>query len=363
METRSGAVDILVDYQGAWGLGDLLCSDPLVDGLAEQHRGSRIWLRGRAGNVIHNPRVAGMAAVAQRFDRVVAVKLFTHMDRAAYGRLEALPSLIEHMCSYGGIAPGQRRPRLHLGAEERARAAALALPRRPRVAICADHLDPLRHWPVERWQQVAALLHAAGATVIGLGQHHRLGCGIDLVGRLSVRECAAVLEQCDLFAGNNSGLFHYAQAAGTPCVTLFSLARPGRFVHPDAIVHAVEAAGLPCLHCMTRCFAAMQHTGCIASPRGRCMTDIAVATVLDAIDGALRAVTAHPRYVPGGRDQRCAPAATKSSTAATAMASTPLCVATAAARSTGSSSACSAVSPPCSDASSPGAGVSARPAR
>ena len=38
METRSGAVDILVDYQGAWGLGDLLCSDPLVDCLAEQHR-------------------------------------------------------------------------------------------------------------------------------------------------------------------------------------------------------------------------------------------------------------------------------------------------------------------------------------
>jgi len=357
-------VDILVDYQGAWGLGDLLCSDPLVDGLADQHEGARIWLRGKAGNVIHNPRVAGVAVPGQRFDRAVEVKLFTHMDRAAYGRLEALPSLIEHMCSYGGIAPGERRPRLHLGANERATAHALALPRRPRVAICADHQDPLRHWPVDRWQQVAALLHAAGATVIGIGQHHRLGCGIDLVGRLSVREAAAVLEQCDLFVGNNSGLFHYAQAAGTPCVTLFSLALPSRFVHPGAVVHAVEAQGLPCLHCMTRCFAAMQQTGCIAQPRGRCMTDIAVEAVLDAIDGALRAVAARPRYVPGsGRDQRWTAAATASSTAATAIANTPLREATAAARSTGSSSASSASSPACSVVCKPGSGASARPAR
>src|SRR5262245_56200507 len=340
MATGTARMDILVDYQGAWGLGDLLCSDPLVDGLADQHQGARIWLRGKAGNVIHNPCVAGMASAAQTFDRVVEVKLFTHMDRAAYGRLEALPSLIEHMCSYGGVAPGARRPRLHLGAAERASAAALALPRRPRVAICADHLDPLRHWPVDRWQQVAALLHAAGATVVGLGQHHRLGCGIDLVGRLSVRECAAVLEQCDLFVGNNSGLLHYAQAAGTPCVALFSLALPRRFVHPGAVVHAVEADGLPCLHCMTRCFAAMQPTGCIASPRGRCRTDIDVEPVLEAIDGALRASAAHPRYAApaAGRDQRWTAAAAANSTAPTAIESQPLRAATAAARSTGSSS-------------------------
>jgi hypothetical protein len=30
-------VRILVDYQGAWGLGDLLCSDPLLLGLREKY--------------------------------------------------------------------------------------------------------------------------------------------------------------------------------------------------------------------------------------------------------------------------------------------------------------------------------------
>lgn len=282
-------MDVLVDYQGQWGLGDLLCSDPMVLGLHEKFGpGTRVFLRGKAGNVVHNPYVTGMATAGQQFDAVVAVRLFTHMDRAEYGRLEALPSLIDHLCSYGAVAPRERRPKLWLTPDDHAGVARWDLGRRPRIALCADFVDPLRHWPVERWRQVAQVLQDAGATVIGIGQSAQLGTGIDLVGRLSMRETAAVLTQCDLFVGNNSGPFHYAQAAGLPCVTLFSLATPSRFVHPGATVFPVRAAGLPCLECMTKCFAAMQRTGCIANPRGRCMLEIPVEAVLEAIDGALQ---------------------------------------------------------------------------
>ncbi|MCA8950868.1 MAG: glycosyltransferase family 9 protein [Planctomycetes bacterium] len=283
-------MDVLIDYQGGWGLGDLLCSDPMVAGLCEQHGpDTRVFLRGKVGNVIHNPGVAGMARADQRFDRIVEVKLFSHMDRAAYGRLEAMPSLIDHMCSYAGALPSDRRPRLWLRPDDLTARDRLPTKRRPRVAICADHVDPLRHWPVERYRLVARALHDAGAEVVAVGATHRLDVGLDLVGRLSIRETAAVLSTCDLFVGNNSGPFHYAQAAGVRCVTLFSLALPSRFSHPGAEVFPVEADGLPCLHCMTRCFAAMQTSGCIADPRGRCMTDIPVERVLDAIERALRA--------------------------------------------------------------------------
>lgn len=282
-------MDVLIDYQGPWGLGDLLCSDPLVLGLYEQHGpGTRIYLRGRPGNILHNPRVTGMAQDGQTFDRVVPVTLFSHMDPQRFARLEAMPSLIDHMCSYGDVAPSDRRPRLHLTAADVAINSQLPKKHRVRIALCADYIDPLRHWPVDRWRTVAATLQAAGAEVVGIGIEHRLGVGIDCVGALTLRQAAAVLTTCDLFVGNNSGPFHYAQAAGVDCVTLFSLAVPSRFVHPGARVHVVEATGLPCLHCMSRCFVAMQQTGCIASPRGRCMTDIPVERVLDAIDGALQ---------------------------------------------------------------------------
>lgn len=284
-------MDVRIDYQGTWGLGDLLCSDPMLAGLVERHGpDTRIWLSGKVGNVIHNPLACGMATPAQRFDRIVEVKLFTHMDREAYARLEAMPSLIDHMCSYAGVVPSDRRPQLHLRPDDLAIRSQLPQANGPRIAICADFVDPLRHWPVERWRTVARVLHDAGAQVVGIGTKDRLGVGVDAVGRLSMRETAGLLGACDLFVGNNSGPFHYAQAAGLPCVTLFSLATPSRFVHPGATVHVVQADGLPCLHCMSRCFVAMQKTGCIASPRGRCMLDIGEEPVLLAIDAALQAL-------------------------------------------------------------------------
>ena len=282
-------MDILVDFIGQWGLGDLLCADPMVLGLHEKHGpGTRVFLRGKVGNLIHNPLVTGMAESGQSFDHTVAVTLFTHMDRAAYGRLEAMPSLIDHMSSYANVQPSDRRPRLHLQPDDLAVLQQIALPPQPRIALCADFVDPLRHWPIERWRTVAKVLQDAGAHVVSIGQQPGLGIGLDLCGKLTMRETAALLTRCDLFVGNNSGPFHYAQAAGVPCVTLFSLATPQRFVHPGATVHAVRAEGLPCLECMSRCFTSMQQSGCIASPRGRCMTDIAIEPVLEAIDRALQ---------------------------------------------------------------------------
>ena len=281
-------MDVLVDYQGQWGLGDLLCSDPMMLGLCERFGpGTRIFVNGKCGNVLHNPLVCGPAVPGQRFDHVVAVKLFTHMDHGEYQQLEAMPSLVAHMCSYAAVTPSDLRPRLHLHPEDLHVLRRIPLRNKPRIAICADFVDPLRHWPIERWRTVAEVLHDAGAQVLEVGTKDRLGVGTDLVGKLTMRETAAVLSACNLFVGNNSGPFHYAQAAGVPCVTLFSLATPERFVHQGATVYPVEATGLPCLHCMSRCFAAMQKSGCTAAPRGRCMTDIGVDTVLETINTAL----------------------------------------------------------------------------
>src|SRR5690606_8909710 len=112
---------------------------------------TRIWLHGKTGNVAHNPLVQGMARPGQRFDHTVEVKLFTHMPREDYARLEALPSLIDHMCSYAGVTPSDRRPKLHLQPDDLAVLRRIPLLPKPRVVICADFVDPLRHWPVERF--------------------------------------------------------------------------------------------------------------------------------------------------------------------------------------------------------------------
>jgi ADP-heptose:LPS heptosyltransferase len=54
---------------------------------------------------------------------------------------------------------------------------------------------------------------------------------LDLAGRTSLLEAAAVLSHMQLFIGNDSGLGHIAAAAGIPTLTLFGPGEPLRY-HP-----------------------------------------------------------------------------------------------------------------------------------
>ncbi|GEM_PF-2369956 len=279
---------ILLDFLGNWGLGDLLCADPLVGELLRREgEPVEIRTRGKAGNLLHHPSVAGEAPPAWEPDETVAVKLFTHMPIEEYARLEALPSLVDHMCAYAGVVPLERKPRLHLDSQVREILGKLPLeriPGRPLVAVCTDYLDPYRHWPREKWIPVLEHLLRRGARIVEMGLQPPLGAGMDLCGgRLPLRVLAGVLEKCDLFLGHNTGTFHYAQAAGTPCLVLFSLALPQRFVHDGALVLPVQA-DLPCRNCMTRDMAGRVKGGCPFDPPGECMRALPVEQVLQALD-------------------------------------------------------------------------------
>ncbi|UFN49835.1 glycosyltransferase family 9 protein [Roseomonas sp. OT10] len=93
-------------------------------------------------------------------------------------------------------------------------------------------------WPAERFEALAAALTAPGGPLPGArivllggpGAQERamaaplvaaLPGALDLIGRLSLPEAAAVLRRCALFVGNDSGLMHLSAAAGTPTLGLF----------------------------------------------------------------------------------------------------------------------------------------------
>lgn len=72
---------------------------------------------------------------------------------------------------------------------------------------------------------------------------------LNLCGRLSVRESAAVLEQSDLFIGHDSGPMHLAAAVGTPCVAIFSSRNlPGAW-YPHGQRNRVLYQPMPCQGC------------------------------------------------------------------------------------------------------------------
>jgi ADP-heptose:LPS heptosyltransferase len=104
----------------------------------------------------------------------------------------------------------------------------------PLVAIAPGASFPHKMWPTERFVTVSEVLHeeyGCRFVVIGADADRPLGvkleeslgdCCLDMTGRTTVTQLAALLSLCRLFVGNDSGPAHVASAANCPCVTVTS---------------------------------------------------------------------------------------------------------------------------------------------
>lgn len=128
--------------------------------------------------------------------------------------------------------------------------------------------DSLRGWglvmlgvEVERDRSDALLKHWSGPS-------------LNLCGRLSVRESAAVLERCQSFAGHDSGPMHLAAAVGTPCVVVFSARNLPGVWFPYGKRHRVLYHSVPCWDCRFEICEKYQK---------KCIASISVSEVFDAV--------------------------------------------------------------------------------
>lgn len=144
-----------------------------------------------------------------------------------------------------------------------------------------------RGWPLENFAELA--LRIIGETrcrvVVTGGErdkqafssvHQLFGPGVvDLIGRCTLSETAALLKRASLFVGNDSGIMHLAAAAGTPLVALFGPQSPVKF-GPWSPRARVIYRGMQCSPCRQKFF-----TECSPSPRMRpaCMENISVSDV------------------------------------------------------------------------------------
>jgi heptosyltransferase III len=102
-----------------------------------------------------------------------------------------------------------------------------------------------KDWGSDNWGKLAALLSKRrpqlGLVLIGASEESALsdavreawvGPTINLCGRSSPRESAAVIERSVLFVGHDSGPMHLAAAVGAPVVAVFSWHNPPGQWHP-----------------------------------------------------------------------------------------------------------------------------------
>jgi ADP-heptose:LPS heptosyltransferase len=127
-----------------------------------------------------------------------------------------------------------------------------------------------RRWAPERFAQLAdTLFHDVGGQLILMGGPEEAELHQQIMGMMqsgmptrsfaskgSIRVAAAVLEQADLFVGNDSGLMHLATAVGTPTVAIFGLTNSdawGPYTGGTPVQQAIVVKlDLPCMPCFYR---------------------------------------------------------------------------------------------------------------
>jgi len=156
------------------------------------------------------------------------------------------------------------------------------------VALCPGaEYGPAKRWPASHFAETAARLKAQGMTPIVLGSPKDVpiglsieqlsnGAALNLAGKTTLDEAMHLIAGSAMVVTNDSGLMHVAAALGKPQVALFGSSSPGH-TPPLSDAAVVIYKHLECSPCFAR-----------ECPLGhlRCLTDIAPAEVLSAIERA-----------------------------------------------------------------------------
>ena len=120
----------------------------------------------------------------------------------------------------------------------------------------------VKNWGEQNWSNLVALLYGRygryALVCIGAASEHDIaeeilkrwkGLTINLCGKMTPRESAAVLEKADLFIGHDSGPMHLSASVGTPCMAIFSGRNLPRVWYPYGKHHRVIYHEVGCNGC------------------------------------------------------------------------------------------------------------------
>jgi lipopolysaccharide heptosyltransferase II len=224
-------------------------------------------------------------------------RLFTHST--AYSQddyeIDSFFRLLEPL----GIKPGEvARPFLAVPgtATERGDAILGEIKGRGFVTIFPGASIRERQWGADKFGKVAEMLAALGVAVVVVGggddkgQGEAIvsrGTGLNLAGRTSLSETAAVIRKSALLLSGDSGVLHIAVGLGIPTVSLFGPGRARKWA-PRGERHMVIDKGLSCSPCTT--FGTTPPCPIAA----QCMNDITADEVFNAVTVLLTATGGLP---------------------------------------------------------------------
>ena len=154
-----------------------------------------------------------------------------------------------------------------------------------------------KQWPIERYREVLVKVMADNpnsqivlfGSVLEKEMIRELASGLKgrislAAGKTSVKQVAALIEQCDLLVCNDSGLMHAAVAVGTPVAAIYG-PTDYRRTAPLGDLHTIIRHELPC----SPCFKLEGDDQVHACPHHDCLMTITPEEVLNAIIDSTRA--------------------------------------------------------------------------
>jgi ADP-heptose:LPS heptosyltransferase len=161
---------------------------------------------------------------------------------------------------------------------------------KPFVSLFPGASIPERRWDVNKFAEVAKRLHDRGIStvVVGGGGEAASGdrivagtYGLNLAGKTSIAETAAIIERSKLLVSGDSGILHIGVGLGKPTVSLFGPGIAKKWA-PQGNYHIVINKDLSCSPCTSF------GTTPVCPIGVRCMSDISVAEVVAAIDKLMK---------------------------------------------------------------------------
>jgi ADP-heptose:LPS heptosyltransferase len=177
----------------------------------------------------------------------------------------------------------------------RAREALAAAGEMPVIAVSVGTKVQSKDWGAENWRNLLRELAVAakGHALVLCGAAEEFAASeaaaagwleaggtltINLCGKLTPRESAAVFERARMFLGHDSGPMHLAAAVQTPCVAIFAARNRPRVWFPYGRQHKVIYHQVDCWGCGLET--------CVVE-RKKCITSITVAEVMAAVRDVL----------------------------------------------------------------------------
>ncbi len=249
-------------------------------------------------NAVEAALIAFMAGIPRRigFDTDARRLLLTHSVRCTKA-IKAVHQTRYYLEILNGVGldPGSQALELFPGNDHKSQARHLFNEHRidPKAPIIGLNpsatFGPAKQWFPERYAALGdRIRRESGATIMIFGGPSDRALGrtitrmmtgpvIDFSGRTSLGEAMALIDRCDAFVTNDSGLMHVAAALNTPLVAIFGSTN-STTTSPYSPTSRIVRESIECSPCMKPVCPLGHHN---------CMKQVTVDMVFDALKGLL----------------------------------------------------------------------------